>query len=107
MASEQSKQRILPDKDLTSCKHAGGNGTSGSSLLVVNSDSSSELDISPPDVLLLLLVVLYSIRRREDGLLVVPLPTTRIDSNSVDACDDSKSALLSDISFGREEDDEA
>lgn len=110
MASEQSKQRRLPESDLTSRKQAGGNGASGS-LVVDSDDSSSELDISPSDEslleekeVLLTLGRIFSRGLRDGWLVVIVLPVTRIDSNSVDACD-SKSALLSDISFGREDDE--
>ena len=113
MASEQSKQRRLPESDLTSRKQAGGNGASGS-LVVDSDDSSSELDISPSDEsslldeekeVLLTLGRIFSLGLRDGGLVVIVLPVTRIDSNSADACD-SKSALLFDNSFGREDDDE-
>ena len=113
MASEQSKQRRLPESDSTSRKQAGGNGASGSLLVVDSDDSSSELDISPSDEsslldeeeVLLTLGRIFSLGLRDGGLVVIVLPVTRIDSNSADACD-SKSALLFDNSFGREDDDE-
>ena len=112
MASEQSKQRRLPESDSTSRKQAGGNGASGS-LVVDSDDSSSELDISPSDEsslldeeeVLLTLGRIFSLGLRDGGLVVIVVPVTRIDSNSADACD-SKSALLFDNSFGREDDDE-
>ena len=114
MASEQSKQRRLPESDSTSRKQAGGNGASGS-LVVDSDDSSSELDISPSadesslldeeKEVLLTLGRIFSLGLRDGGLVVIVLPVTRIDSNSADACD-SKSALLFDNSFGREDDDE-
>lgn len=111
MASEQSKQRRLPESDLTSRKQAGGNGASGS-LVVDSDDSSSELDISPSDEslleekeVLLTLGRIFSLGLRDGGLaVIILLPVTRIDSNSVDACD-SKSTILSDNSFGREDDE--
>lgn len=115
MASEQSKQRRLPESDSTSRKQAGGNGASGSLLVVDSDDSSSELDISPSadesslldeeKEVLLTLGRIFSLGLRDGGLVVIVLPVTRIDSNSADACD-SKSALLFDNSFGREDDDE-
>jgi hypothetical protein len=109
VASAQSKHRRLPDRDLTSCKQAGGNGTS-ISLLV--SYSSSELDISPsdddplllafePKEVLLTLGRLFSLSLLSEGgwvVVVLLLATLRIDSNSADACD-SKSAVLSSFIF--------
>ena len=117
MASAQSKHRRLPDRDLTSCKQAGGNGTS-ISLLV--SYSSSELDISPsdddplllafePKEVLVTLGRLFSLSLLSEGgwVVILLLAVTRIESNSVDACD-SKSVLSSFIFVGvalRDDDD--
>ena len=113
-ASEQSKQRRLPESDSTSRKQAGGNGASGPSLAVDSDDSSSELDISPSDgslleegEVLLTLGRVFSLGLRDGGgsVVIMVLPVARIDSNSADARD-SKSALLSDNSFGREDDED-
>ena len=92
----------------------GGNGASGPSLAVDSDDSSSELDISPSDgslleegEVLLTLGRVFSLGLRDGGgsVVIMVLPVARIDSNSADARD-SKSALLSDNSFGREDDED-